>query len=334
MLGRIVNLALSIAAPTANRFYTSLHGPIAPGLPHPSEVRIETGREVLWVNLGYWRDVALVDETNVDRAEALLESAQREMARLLARTAKLSSGDDVLDCGFGYGDQDILWADEFAPKSIRGLNVTELQVKVARERVRVLGLDRTIDLMVGSATEMPIESASADVVFALECAFHFKTRKRFFEEAFRVLRPGGRIVLVDWLRKAEGRPSLLEAQRQRSGRRLLFLPEENVCSPRVYEETIRAAGFTDVSLTEITEHVFRPFWRAIAAITHKHAVDGDSKFPFLWQGRADADRPRDVSIARVRQAASCDFDRLVWPQWLGIDEYALVAATKPAEASR
>lgn len=331
-LGRIANVALSIVAPTANRFYSALHGPIAPGLPHPSAVEVKTGREPLWVNLGYWRDVAHVDETNVERAAELLESAQRAMAHLLAHTAKLSEKDDVLDCGFGYGDQDILWAEEYHPKSIRGLNVTELQVKVARERVRALGLESKVDLQVGSATDMPVESSSVDVVFALECAFHFKTRQRFFEEAFRVLRPGGRIVLADWFRTSEKKPGLAEAYRHWSGRRLLVLPSDNVCSPRVYEDRMTSVGFAEVKVTSITNDVFRPFWRAIAAITDLHDVGGDSKFPFLWQ-TAPKSQSAEVSISRVREAAACDSARFVWPQWLGIDEYGLVCATKPQEVS-
>jgi SAM-dependent methyltransferase len=44
---------------------------------------------------------------------------------------------------------------------------------------------------------MPVDADSVDVVIALECAFHFRTRQRFFREARRVLRPGGRLVTAD-----------------------------------------------------------------------------------------------------------------------------------------
>ena len=58
----------------------------------------------------------------------------------------------------------------------------------ANQRAKDRKLDGRVDLMLGSATEMPFEAASFDKVTALESAFHFNTRDRFFDEAFRVLR--------------------------------------------------------------------------------------------------------------------------------------------------
>lgn len=98
------------------------------------------------------------------------------------------------DCGFGFGDQDILWSKTLAPERIVGLNMTASQVAFARRRIADLGLDERVDLRHGSATDMPIPTDSVDVVIALESAFHFRTRRRFFREAWRVLRPGGRLV--------------------------------------------------------------------------------------------------------------------------------------------
>jgi cyclopropane fatty-acyl-phospholipid synthase-like methyltransferase len=139
----------------------------------------------LYLNLGYWEEAKTID------------AASDALARLVGESAGMAPRTTVLDCGFGFGDQDILWARTLRPDRIIGLNITASQVDLARQRVAEAGLDDRIDLRLGSATEMPTDSGSVEIVVALECAFHFHTRERFFLEAWRVLRPGGRLVTAD-----------------------------------------------------------------------------------------------------------------------------------------
>ncbi len=141
----------------------------------------------LYLNLGYWREAEHID------------GASAALARLVADTADMTSSDRVLDCGFGFADQDMLWARERSPARIIGLNITASQIARARQRVADAGLDDIVDLRNGSATHTPIEDGSIDLLIALESAFHFDTREQFFAEALRVLRPGGRLVTADIL---------------------------------------------------------------------------------------------------------------------------------------
>ncbi len=67
------------------------------------------------------------------------------------------------------------------------VNITESQLSVGRDRLReaaVLGI-------VGDATRLPIADQSIDRVISVEAAFHFRSRRAFFDECFRVLKPGG-----------------------------------------------------------------------------------------------------------------------------------------------
>jgi SAM-dependent methyltransferase len=234
----------------------------------------------LYLNLGYWKDARSIDEA----CEAL--------AALVGEAAAIGADDEVVDVGFGFADQDILWMQRFAPRRITGLNVTPSQVRIARARVARLGLAERIDLREGSATDMALADESCDVVTAVECAFHFHTRERFFAEAFRVLRPGGRLVLADVIRGAPAATPL-----RRAGQDLAWaafaqkfaVPPANADRRDGYAGKLQAAGFDAVQVTSIREHVFPGWHRATAddpALLRRFHIAG--RLPLRLLGRLDA----------------------------------------------
>lgn len=210
----------------------------------------------LFLNLGYWRTAGTMDE------------ASRALARLVAQAGAMTEADTVVDCGFGFGDQDMLWANEFRPERIIGFNITASHVERARQRVADAGLSHCIDLREGSATEMDLPDRSADLVVALESAFHFHTREAFFREAFRVLRPGGRLVTADILPTAPA-AEVATRLRQRLSWYLVAsrfnIPRANVYLTQTYADKLRAAGFEAVTIESIRDDIYEPMHEFIAA---------------------------------------------------------------------
>nr|WP_245722211.1 class I SAM-dependent methyltransferase [Nocardia crassostreae] len=178
------------------------------------------GEDSLFINLGYWRN-----------RPSSLDEASRDLARLVAREADLGPHDIQLDIGFGYGDQDFLWAREFAPAEITGMNIAREQIEIATRRAADLGLSDRIHFEYGSATALPRPSPSCTKVTALESAFHFPSYPRFFAEAHRILRPHGKLVTAD------------------------ITPRGNI--PR-YRKLLQAAGFQAISVYSIRDDVYSP----------------------------------------------------------------------------
>lgn len=201
-----------------------------------------------YINYGYW-------ENGCDT----LDAASEALAALLAEAGEFQPDDVILDVGFGYGDQDFLWLRDKKPRKIYGLNITPQHVRGARLRAAQEGVDDQLDFREGSATAIPFEDGTFDRVVALESAFHFYTRAQFFKEAFRVLRPGGVLVMADIV-PLDGGTARSEIQAPPLTWVGLCFDQENWYGSDVYTAELGKAGFEQVGIRSIRDKVYDP-WR-------------------------------------------------------------------------
>lgn len=146
------------------------------------------------IHFGVWLDPDNADVTNLADSVAAMD----RMSQVLVELADVQAGQDILDVGCGFGGTLAALDEQFSPVRLTGLNIDARQVEVARRRV-VPRPGNALDFVVGDACAMPFPDTSFDRVLAVECIFHFPSRRAFFEHVRRVLRPGGNLTLTDFV---------------------------------------------------------------------------------------------------------------------------------------
>jgi len=123
---------------------------------------------------------------------------QLRMERLVADSAAVDADCSVLDVGCGVGGPACHLARVTGAR-IRGLTPNPTQLAMARALALSQSLVPRVDFDLGDASRLPYADGSFDAVLFFESACHFPDRAGFFAEAWRVLRPGGRLAGQDWL---------------------------------------------------------------------------------------------------------------------------------------
>jgi len=157
--------------------------------------------------------------------------------------AELQPGEVVLDLGSGGGIDCFLAAQRVGPTGhVIGLDMTPEMVKLARQNARKIGATN-VDFRWGEMEEIPLPDESVDVVLS-NCVINLSPDKgAVFAEAYRVLKPGGRMIISDIVTNGELPEALQRSVAAWTGCISGALDEA------VYLDKMRQAGFTDVQVT-------------------------------------------------------------------------------------
>lgn len=141
--------------------------------------------EALCMHYGYWED-----DTPHHRA------ALQNMNRKVAEAAGIQQGMHVLDAGCGVGGPSIFLGSLGC--TVEGITLSEQQVKTCTNNASKSGVSDRVHFSRQNYLDTLFPDASFDVVWAIESVCYAWDKADFTKEAFRLLKPGGRLVVADF----------------------------------------------------------------------------------------------------------------------------------------
>jgi arsenite methyltransferase len=156
--------------------------------------------------------------------------------------ARLSPGEVVLDLGSGGGIDVLLSARRVGPTGrAYGLDMTDEMLALARDNASKAGV-ANVEFLKGEIERIPLPAGAVDVIIS-NCVINLSTDKdRVFAEAFRVLRPGGRLAVSDVVVRGEVPGEIRRAVELWIGCVAGALDEAD------YRRRLATAGFVDIDI--------------------------------------------------------------------------------------
>ncbi|MBX5456178.1 MAG: methyltransferase domain-containing protein [Thermogemmatispora sp.] len=179
--------------------------------------------------------------------------------------AQLKPGEIVLDLGCGTGLDVLLAARQVQPGGVAyGVDMNEVALGRAEQYRRQLGLENARFLH-GIIEAVPLPSESIDVIIS-NCVINLAPDKeRVLREAYRLLKPGGRLVLADTV--LEGEPPARLQREPRAWATCLT----GAISAAAYRELLAAVGFQEV----VVELASRDWgWPPFVNQEERHRLEG------------------------------------------------------------
>ncbi|WP_414566271.1 MULTISPECIES: methyltransferase domain-containing protein [unclassified Anabaena] len=187
--------------------------------------------------------------------------AQIDLIEELLKWADVQTAANILDVGCGIGGSSLYLANKFNAKAT-GITLSPVQATRAKERARDIGLSGRSDFQVADAQAMPFADDSFDLVWSLESGEHMPDKTKFLQECYRVLKPGGTLIMVTWChRPTNNAPLTADEQKHLEDiYRVYCLPY--VISLPEYEAIARQLSLNNLRTADWSTAV-APFWNIV-----------------------------------------------------------------------
>lgn len=163
---------------------------------HNLIIKLDKNTEAVFMNYGYQSlngDPALALQSNDEINRYCIQ-----LYDMVVRSVEVKDK-DVLEVGSGRGGGASYITRYFKPKSYTAMDISSGVINFCNKYHNVDGLK----FITGVAEEPPFSDSSFDVVVNVESARCYKSLRMFFDQVYRVLRPGGHFCFADMIKKGE-----------------------------------------------------------------------------------------------------------------------------------
>ncbi len=193
--------------------------------------------KTLGIHYGYW------DEKVKSFSKSILR-----MNEVMAEMAGIQASDKVLDAGCGVGGSSIFLAKTIGCH-VTGITVSDRQVKLALDHARGNEVSERTDFRIMNYCQTDFPDQSFDVVWGCESICYADSKEQFVREAYRLLKPGGRLVMADFLVPRMENNDIPVVRNWLDGWVVNFLE-----TPENFTQYMKQAGFSDVKYRDITAY--------------------------------------------------------------------------------
>jgi ubiquinone/menaquinone biosynthesis C-methylase UbiE len=206
-------------------------------------------------------------------------AAAETMTERICQAGRVGNGMRILDVGCGFGGTIAHLNEQLSGCELVGLNIDERQLGRARQSVTARS-GNTVRFVQGDACALPFKDGSFDVVLAVECIFHFPSRRTFFSEARRVLRDKGTLALSDFVVDAEKIDAMAEWTEANGTNSFYGVKSAALCTG-TYARVARSTGFTVLRDEDITPNTMPTYPGLKGMFTEVNMAEGVSATAYL-----------------------------------------------------
>jgi len=142
-------------------------------------------KDTLGMHFGFW------NQNTKNRQKAILNENQA-----IIDITKIKKGQKILDAGCGVGGTAIYIAEKTHAK-VWGISIDPNQIRLAKKYAWQRGVASLTDFRIKDFTKTNFKNNFFDVVYGIESICHAYPKSAFLKEAYRILKPGGKLIIAD-----------------------------------------------------------------------------------------------------------------------------------------